>query len=111
MGELGFRLTSAKLIDPATARWEGEKLVFKSLHAGRKFEKGKGVTEDTKWRAGHNAADVETVLRLFFYRSAQVLRRFRVVLDKMLALFEAQTEFQFIGMSLFVCYDADLLAR
>merc|ERR1712007_116859 len=38
-------------------------------------------------------------------------RRFRVVLDKMLALFEAQTEFQFIGMSLFVCYDADLLAR
>lgn len=105
---LGFRLTSARIIDRATAKEEDGRLTFKSLPAGRTLEK-KGMAEGQEWRAGFTAEDVEAVLKCYFYGCKPLLQGFLEELEPIISLFNTQTEFKFIGLSLFVSYDADLL--
>merc|ERR1712083_705268 len=97
-----------RLIDEATAKTEGGRLTFKSLTAGRTLEK-KGMVEGQEWRAGFTVKDVESVLRCYFYGSRTLLEAFLQALEPILSLFRTQTEFKFIGLSIFVSYDADLL--
>lgn len=105
---LGFRLTSARLIDETTAKEDTGLLKFKSLPAGRTLEK-KGTDAGQEWRVGYSIKDVEAVLKCYFYGCRPLLEGFLQELEAIVALFKTQTEFHFIGLSLFVVYDSDLL--
>merc|ERR1711957_1116545 len=76
---------------------------------GGRISEKKGMPEGQEWRAGMTVTDVEAVLKCYFYGCKPLLETFLQKLEPIICLFKTQTEYRFIGVSLFVSYDADLL--